>query len=476
MNEKKLLEFLQEQSSLAEFRSRPYIEDPKTHKKRPQRNIFVRLKKYVEDFKVWGSKIRWVTLTGLRGAWKTTVLFQLYSTISTDSFYKLFLSLDNTHWLLWANLNEVLETYEKILWRPFEMLNKPLFLFLDEVQYDSTWWVTLKTLYDRTDKVFIFSTWSAALILNTNADIARRTIFEKMHPLSFTEFLKISKSKYEIKWLSKEIRNAVLNSEDSHDCFEQLKKLEGKINEYYDWILQSDYQKYLWYWSLPHMVDFDNESIVYDQIRKTLEKVIHSDLPMVKFSTDTTSLIPWILYALSDMDTCNTTKFAEKFHISRDKMSEILDALTWAELLKRIYPYWSHLNQVVKKPSKYLFSAPAFRAIYFRLTSSIISDDNVKWKITEDLTAMYLYRIFEKKAEVSITYDSKQWGADFIVRVWKMTLVMEIGAGKNKGYKQVVQTMQKVDSQYGIVLSESELNHNPDHNIVRIPIRTFLLM
>ena len=57
-----------------------------------------------------------------------------------------------------------------------------------------------------------------------------------------------------------------------------------------------------------------------------------------------------------------------------------------------------------------------------------------------------------------------------------MTLVMEIGAGKNKGYKQVVQTMQKVDSQYGIVLSESELDHNPDHNIVRIPIRTFLLM
>ena len=82
------------------------------------------------------------------------------------------------------------------------MLDKPLFLFLDEVQYDASWGIALKSLYDRTNKVFILSTGSAALMLNTNADISRRTIFEKMHPLSFTEFLKIAKSKFETKGLS----------------------------------------------------------------------------------------------------------------------------------------------------------------------------------------------------------------------------------------------------------------------------------
>lgn len=74
-------------------------------------------------------------------------------------------------------------------------------LFLDEVQYDKTWGLALKSLYDRTDKVFIFSTGSAALMLNTNADIARRTVFEKMQPLSFTEYLKIAHGKEEIKGL-----------------------------------------------------------------------------------------------------------------------------------------------------------------------------------------------------------------------------------------------------------------------------------
>ncbi len=57
-------------------------------------------------------------------------------------------------------------------------------------------------------------------------------------------------------------------------------------------VMQGDFQKYLWYGSLPHMVDFDDESIVYDQIQKTLDRIIHSDLPMVKFHPDTVSSIP----------------------------------------------------------------------------------------------------------------------------------------------------------------------------------------
>ena len=61
---------------------------------------------------------------------------------------------------------------------------------------------------------------------------------------------------------------------------------------YYNGILQSDYQKYLWYGSLPHMVDFEEEAVVYEQIQKTLDKIIHSDLPMVKFSPDIVGLIP----------------------------------------------------------------------------------------------------------------------------------------------------------------------------------------
>ncbi len=415
-------------------------------------------------------------MTGLRWSGKTTALFQLYTALNTADCYKLFLSLDITHGLLGVSLYEVLATYEKLLGMPFEMLDKPLILFLDEVQYDTTWGLTLKSIYDRSDKVFIFSTGSAALMLNTNADIARRTIYEKMHPLSFTEYLKIAKQKYEIKWLGAKIRDAIMYSSDSDSLYESLRALTPEVNTYYMGVMSADYQKYLWYGSLPHMVDFDDESIVYDQIHKTLDRIIHSDLPMVKFHPDTVSSIPGILYALADMDSCNVTKMAEKFNMSRSKMSEILDALEWAELLRRIYPYGSHLNQVTsRKSSKYLFSAPAFRAIYYRLMSNIISNENAKGKLTEDIVAMYFYKIFDRAGNGSLTYDSSQWGADFILSIWWSAIVIEVGAG-SKWYKQTIQTMKKIPSKYGIVISEDQLEYDKETKIVKIPLRMFLLI
>jgi len=39
-------------------------------------------------------------------------------------------------------------------------------------------------------KVFIVSTGSSALMLNVNADVARRAVSEKLYPMSFTEFMK----------------------------------------------------------------------------------------------------------------------------------------------------------------------------------------------------------------------------------------------------------------------------------------------
>lgn len=224
------------------------------------------------------------------------------------------------------------------------------------------------------------------------------------------------------------------------------------------------------------MVDFDDESVVYDQIQKTLDRIIHSDLPMSRFHPDTISSIPGILYALADMDTCNVTKMAEKFSISRLKMADILDALEDAELLRRIYPHGSNLNQISsKKPSKYLFAAPAFRAIYYRLFSNIISNENAKGKITEDLVAMYFYKIFERTKGGSLTYDSSQGGADFILTLGNRRIVMEVGSG-SKGYKQVIQTMKKIDPDYGLIVSDDPLEWNREANTVKIPLRMFLLM
>src|SRR3989338_10611105 len=154
-NKEKIVSFLNEQIAQADFRAQAYVLDEE-NKRRPQRSVFVKVKAYLDNFLQGNVANRWITLTGLRGAGKTTVLSQLFSDTKGKYVYRLFLSLDQTSQILGAPLHEIISTYEDMIGRSLESLDKPLLLFLDEVQYDSKWAVVLKTIFDRSNKVFIF--------------------------------------------------------------------------------------------------------------------------------------------------------------------------------------------------------------------------------------------------------------------------------------------------------------------------------
>ena len=475
-NKEKIVSFLNEQIAQADFRAQAYVLDEE-NKRRPQRSVFVKVKSYLDNFLQGNVANRWITLTGLRGAGKTTVLSQLFSDTKGKDVYRLFLSLDQTSQILGAPLHEIISTYEDMIGRSLESLDKPLLLFLDEVQYDSKWAVVLKTIFDRSNKVFIFATGSAALLMNINTDVARRAVFEKLFPLSFTEYLKIKIQKYEVKGLGREIRDALFSSNTGKEVYEKLQGLEKKINEYYLGITRHEFDKYLNYGSLPFMVASNNEAIVYDQINKTLDRVVSGDIVSTgKFSSDIISKIPGILYAVADMDAFNFKTISDNFGISRPKVMEIFDLLENTEVLHRIYAHGSHLNQVAsaRKPSKFLFSSPAFRAMYYKMIGNIISPENAKGKLLEDLVAMYLHRILNKNPGKSLTYDAAQGGADFILGMGNQRMIIEVGAGK-KDYRQVIATAKKFKPNYSLIISEENLEYSDEFEAVKIPLRIFLL-
>lgn len=474
-NKDKIKEYISDQVAQADFRAQGYVFDAH-NKKRLNRNIFLRLQAHLDKFLEGNKAYRWIALTGLRGAGKTTVMYQLYHAKKNIDAYSLILPVDEIVETLGSNLSEILSVFEEVINRPLSNLDKPLLLFLDEVQYDSKWGVTLKALYDRADNVFIFSTGSAAVLVNTNSDVARRAIFEKMYPLSFTEFIKIKKQKVEIKGLAKDLREAVFEAGTALEAFTSISLLQSKIDRYYLDIGRLEFESYLHYGSLPFMIALDNEAIVYDQIHKSLDRVVNKDIPQMQSMTrDIISKIPAILYAIADMDALNFSTMATKFGISRPKVSEIFSVLEEAEVLHRIYPHGSHFKQVTQKPSKYLFSSPAFRAMYYKTIGNTITEQNARGKLLEDLVSMYLYRIFDKKPMYSLTYDSAQGGADFIVGVGDKKIVIEVGSNKTE-YRQVVKTSQKVTSAYSIILSEEgNLEYNEEANALKIPLKYFLL-
>lgn len=473
----KIINYLREQIAQVDNRANAYIFD-ENNKLRPQRNIFLKLSKYIKDFSETKYSARWIILTGLRGAGKTTVLSQLYSSYKNLDGYKLYLSLDQITQILGSSLNEVLETYEQLLGFSFEQIDKPLYLFLDEIQYDDRWGAVLKSLYDRSNKIFVLATGSAALLLNTNSDIARRAIFEKLFPLSFTEYLKIKNNKYEIKGLGKNIRSALFDSVSATSAYSTLLSLEPEIKKYWLGVEKQEIEKYVKYGSLPFMVALKNEALIYDQTNKTLDRIINGDVVKCgRFNSEIISKIPSLLYAVADMDELSFNKLANIFEISRPKIMEVFEVLENTETILRIYPHGSHLNQIkkIKKASKYLFTSSAFRAMYYNMVGNIITNENYRGKLLEDVTGMYLNRILYKKINKSITYDNAQGGADFIVGWERERIIIEVGSG-DKGVRQIKSTMSKVDAKYGFTISNNDLNLIEKENIVQVPFEYFLLI
>jgi predicted AAA+ superfamily ATPase len=475
----KIFEFIQDQIVNADFRIKAYVFD-ESGKRRLGRNCFVRLAMHAQNFLEGKSTVRWITMYGLRGAGKTTLLAQLYEQTKIENKRKLFLSIDQAVGIFGVSLKDILEVYEESLGTSFERLTEPVFLFLDEVQYDEKWALLLKTIYDRTNKVFIVATGSSALSLQASPDVARRAIFEKLFPMSFTEYIKIKYQKTEIKGLAHDLRNAIFNSENAYEVHTRLKSLEGRARQYWLGIERKEIDAYMRYGTLPFMIALNNEAMIYDQIKKTLERVVSIDIPHLnQFSAETISKIPMVLYALAETDQLSLSSLADKgeLDISRPVLTSVLETLERTETIWRIYPHGSHVTQTTRQPSKYLFTSPAFRSMYFNFIGNTRTHDNYKGKILEDTIGLYLNRLLSGKPDTSITYDSAAGGADFIIRQGKNMLVLEVGYG-DKSFKQVVTTMAKsgVNARYGMIVSQSPLAVDEGKNAVSIPLSYFLLV
>jgi len=266
-NKEQTIKYLQNQIAQSDLRARAYVFN-EHGQKNPNRNAFIKVRKYINDFLSGVQEPRWITIPGIRGVGKTTLLAQLFYEQKIPQKNRLFLSVDQTIQYLGAPLDQVIDAYEDILGIVFERLNEPVILFLDEVQYEKNWGLILKSVYDRSKKVFIVATGSSALSLQTNTDIARRTVFETLYPMRFSEYIKIKENKFEQKSLSQKIRQSIFDSSSAEEVYNSLKCLEHNIRTYWTGIDRQEIDKYLKYGTLPFAVKLGNEGLICDQIKK----------------------------------------------------------------------------------------------------------------------------------------------------------------------------------------------------------------
>ena len=186
-----------------------------------------------------------------------------------------------------------------------------------------------------------------------------------------------------------------------------------------------------------------------------------------------------LIYLLTNNDVTAVDNVAHDLRLSPTTLQQMLDTLELSGLIYRLAPY-GNVGVQVRKASKYLFAAPAFRSMYLNLLGTTLTPADLRAKVCEDTVAMYLTKLLTRRGySYALTYDAAKNCADFIVDIHEkqQALVLEVGSG-TKGSEQVAASIARHNLKYslGITVSQSPLQLDPGGQFVNLPLSMFLLL
>lgn len=460
------------------------------------RRGFIVVQKSGRDFMSQPNSKTWITMPGLRGIGKTTILAQLYGDNVFDGAFKIYASFDRIK-TIGATIQDFITACEDFMGATFEEQTQPVALFLDEVQYLDNWAIGLKTVLDRSRKIFIFSTGSSALNIQSDANVARRMDIIKLHPLCFTEYVLIRQAHdnrsntqdlrltMPIPGLANTIRDAIFASSNAADAYEKLFSIRGQVNQYWASIpyqRNALFGEYLSTGTLPFTLDIPNQSLIWERINRILSESLDRDVTSyARFDIETISSIPQLLFLLASSSETSTLNLSRKLNVNQRTIRSVLEALEKTEIITAIQPKGAAHGKI-GKASKYLFTSPAMRAALCGFGGVITpeNDSNLRGKLLEDIVGLYLKRMFldAPLTRSIVEYDTAKGGSDFIVSrdgTKANSISLEVGANKTSA-KQAIQTMASINGKYAVVVTSGQLRLDATNNVLWVPFEYFFLM
>lgn len=465
-----------------------YIHDEKGELNRT-RFVFVEFKSYIARF--LNGKLdeteKIVLLPGIRGAGKTTLLAQVYFiekflrkedvelTLSLNKLTnKIYISADK---LLIENfsLNEFFAFYETQLGSRFENIDKKTLILIDEVQYDPSWALFLKLLFDKIKghkNVLVIATGSSALLMNSkNTDLVRRSTKERIFPLTFIDYLVLKYSIFPTSNLSNALRQAIFYSKDASEAFRALSGLKNQVLDFWSKIPEGKNisNQFFESGSFPFSMNITNRVLAMERIRTmVLANIIEKDImPLQEFKSETLAKLSNLLYLLASSDEIKAETLTSSLKMNSRTLANALEALMRAEILFEVHPYGQPYSRI-RKFSKFLFLTPNIR---LGLLDGMVRED-IRGKILEDYCALIFAK--ELAGNAQFFYDYGKGGADFILRFRDNSeIIIEVGFSK-EDVDQIENTAKKAKAKYGVVFGSGDLEI-VNSSIVKIPL-TFLLL
>lgn len=447
-----------------------------------QRRLYHELKYYLDEFIKKPNQKKFFVIPGLRGVGKSTILYQLYdyliNTLEISSNQVLLLDLENLKYEKNLNILDYINVFIKDINEKYYLTETPLFIFVDESQYDKKWDSVGKLVYDNHVNVFMIFTGSNALNLSYSADAARRLKKKPLYPLNFIEYLEI---KHGIKLpdnLNETIYSLLLTG-NIDKAIKIEKEIQLKISQGISTNINLEWEKYIQYGNLPFGLNDKPLEVVQETLDMT-DRIIEKDFILhnpIKQKTKQACFPLIKQLAMRKPGKINYTSISDMLDIDSKTVKNIIKNLEKTELIFPVDAYGSPANRE-KSSFECYFLATQIKAAYF-LNNGDVSNNYREYMglLLENLVATSLYKLrMYRKDGFNLYYDSRKGGVDFIIKSFdKKAVPIEVGIGK-KNKKQISNAMKKYKSTHGIIVSNKTDHIVKDKNIIFIPTQTFSLI
>lgn len=442
-----------------------------------------------------------IALTGQRQVGKTTIMYQLIDHLikqkKLDSKHTLYFSFDNPFagviQIKESNLmNTVLDTYSiNILKESFSTIQKPVYIFFDEITKYDTWSEVLKGWYDLKYPIhfFISDSSSANLLKGSSESLVGRIRIHTLLSFKFRDFVNYKRHKKtdhkptSSNRVSSSYKKMFYDSLTQHhpsqlyetikQCYASFAKNENELKMYSKEYMMKD--------GFPELITMDIDDCrkkLYDYISLMLQKDLLR-LFEIRNPKALEQLITFV--AAESTQLFSYENISQTLKITDDTVKEYLDYLNTVFLISKA-PFYSESNakQLRKQQKIYLNNVGLRNVLIQRMNEHLFLDGQELGKIAELLVHNHVKRLFftdERKATIYYWRDKKGKEVDVVVKTQNKPIPIEvkfknmISSTDLKGIKTFLSTYS---SPFGIIVTKDLIDKKD--KLIFIPLWMFLLL
>ena len=455
-------------------------------KKFNKRSDYNNIIKYVDDFLEGKNINRFLVLPGIRDVGKTTLLYQIYDYLIKEKGIKpqniLYFSCDRLKKTgnidIFDTVTSYCQNYHNSI---METLSEPVFMLIDEAQYDKDWALNGKLIYDASKKIFMILSGSSALKLSNNPDASRRLLNIPIFPLTYSQHLKLKYSNFK-----NDISDSIVKMifEGNVENKKEIKRQMIDIYSNFSIFDISEWKNYLQFGGFPSSF-YQNQNEITKKIIDMVDKVVTTDMANISgINEDTRYLAFKILnfFAFQNPGEVSKGSLSNMFDAKIGLVSKVLEILEKTQLIFHIEAFSSSAKRTTKPNEYFLQTSSLKHNLALNVGNAVLEDENAYMgKLLETYVASSFLNLDNKSTHSYKTYydDKKKKNSDenvdFIVQKGDdKPIPVEVSWGE-KDESQIKDAIRKYHSPHGVIISNT-LDIVKKDNIIYLPHEIFAFM